>query len=190
VKKEVAALPQPTKKPGANAPAPGGSVPPAGAPSSGDMQTYTGQDFAIQYPQGWQVLDTTRDVTLAPRDGVVRQNGNSQVGFGAMIGHFGPQSSNRGDLRGATNELIKALQSENAGITVSGERQSTTVAGSPAMITTMRSSSPFGGVEIDTLVTVLRNGNLWYAVFVAPEKDQPRVAGTFKQMLDSVSWKP
>jgi hypothetical protein len=188
VKKEVAALPPPTKKPGANAPAPGGSVPPAGTPSSGDMQNYSGQGFAIQYPQGWQVFDRTTEVTLAPRDGVVQRNGSSQVGFGAMIGHFGPQSSGRTDLRIATNELIKALQNENAEIKVSGERQNTTVGGLPAMTTTMRSSSPFGGVEIDTLVTVLRQGTLWYTVFVAPEKDQPRVASTFKQMVDSVSF--
>jgi len=191
VKKEVAALPPPTKKPGASAPAPGGSVPPAGAPSSDDMQTYSGQSFAIQYPQGWQVFGEAHatGVTLAPRDGVVSQNGNSQVGFGAVIGQFTPQSG-RADLRSATSDLIKRLQNENAEITVSGERQSTTVAGLPAMTTTMRSSSPFGGVEIDTLVTVLRGQKLWYAVFVAPEKDQPRVASTFKQMVDSVSWNP
>ena len=29
---------------------------------------------------------------------------------------------------------------------------------------------------------------LWYIVFIAPEKDQPRVESTFKQMLDSVNF--
>jgi hypothetical protein len=190
VKKEVAALPPPTKKPGANAPAPGGSVPPAGTPSAADgMQSYSGQGFAIRYPQGWQVFGETHatDVTLAPRDGVVQQSGNSQVGFGALIGQFTPQAG-RADLRSATSDLIKRLQNENAEISVSSDRQSSTIAGLPAMTTTMRSSSPFGGVEIDTLVTVLRQQKLWYAVFVAPEKDQPRVAGAYKQMLDSLSF--
>jgi hypothetical protein len=191
MKKELAALPPPSKKPGANAPAPGGSVPPPGeSPSSGDMQTYSGRGFAIQYPQGWQALGDANatDVTLAPRDGVVSQNGNSQVGFGTVIGQFTPQSG-RADLRSATSDLIKRLQNENADIKLSGGQQSATVAGLPAMTATMRSSSPFGGAEIDTLVTVLRQGKLWYAVFVAPEKDQPRVASTFKQMLDSVRFR-
>jgi hypothetical protein len=191
MKKELAALPPPSKKPGANAPAPGGSVPPPGEPpSNGDMQTYSGRGFAIQYPQGWQAFGDANatDVTLAPRDGVVQQNGNSQVGFGTVIGQFTPQSG-RADLRSSTSDLIKRLQSENSELSVSGGQQSTTAGGLPAITTTLRSSSPFGGAEIDMLVTVFRQGKLWYAVFVAPEKDQPRVANTFKQMQDSVSFR-
>ena len=56
------------------------------------------------------------------------------------------------------------------------------------MTTTLRSTSPFGGAEVDTVVTVVRQQKLWYVVFVAPEKDQPRVSSTFKQMLDSVTF--
>ena len=36
----------------------------------------------------WQVIGGDGDVTLAPRDGVVQQNGGSQVGFGVLIGTF------------------------------------------------------------------------------------------------------
>src|SRR5215467_10539276 len=65
VKKLVAALPAPTKKPGESAPAPGSAVPPAGGPS--DFASYPGQGFAIKYPQGWQVFGqpNAAEVTLA-----------------------------------------------------------------------------------------------------------------------------
>ena len=55
------------------------------------------------------------------------------------------------------------------------------------MTTTLRGTYPYGGAEIYTVVTTLRQQRLWYVVFIAPENDQPRVANTFKQMLDSVT---
>jgi hypothetical protein len=166
MKKEVAALPAPAKKPQASAPAPGSAVPPPG--STGDFQVYQGQQFSIRYPTGWQASGepNAADVTLAPRDGVVNQNGAVQVGFGAVIGQYAPKTG-RNNLRSATATLANGL---------------------PALTTSMRSSSVFGGGEMDTLVTVYRGQRLWYVVFIAPEKDQPRVEGTFKQMLDSVAF--
>jgi predicted Zn-dependent protease len=184
VKKEIAALQPPAKKPGATAPAPGASVP-AG---NGDWTPYQGQGFTLTYPKGWQVFGDANatDVTIAPKDGIVSQNGATQIGFGAVIGQFTPQAG-RADLRNATTDLIKRLQNENQEMSVAGNSQSITLAnGLPAISTTMRSRSAFGGNETDTLVTVQRPQRLWYIVMIAPEKDQPRVAATFKQMLDSL----
>jgi beta-barrel assembly-enhancing protease len=185
MKKEVAALPPPTKKPGANAPAPGGSVPPPGAAEAG---VYRGRGFSIRNPEGWQVFGDANaaSVTLAPKDGVVSQKTGAQIGFGAMISEFAARSG-QSDLRAATTALIKQLQTENPQMNVTKTPQpAEAVGGSPALTTTFENVSPFGGKEIDTLVTVQRDGRLWYVVFIAPEKDQPRVAGTFQQMLGSV----
>jgi Peptidase family M48 len=195
MKKEIAALPPPAKKPQADAPGPGASVPPPGAsvPPPGafpDSLSYQGQDFAIQYPKSWQVFGepNAASVTLAPRDGVVSRNGPTQIGFGALIGSFLPQPG-RTDLHSATSDLIKLLQNQNGEVAVSSSPQNMTLAaGLPATSTTLRSTSPYGGVEVDTVVTTLRQQRLWYVVFIAPERDQPRVAGTFKQMLDSATF--
>jgi beta-barrel assembly-enhancing protease len=190
MRKEVAALPAPSKKPQAAALAPGSSVPPPGA-SSGDWQEYQGQGYAIRYPAGWQVFGgaNSPDVTLAPRDGIVTQGNATQIGFGAAFNLIAAQSG-RATLQAATNDLIKKLQSENPQMNVSAGPQAGTLAGVNALTTTLRGNSPFGGGETDTLVSVLRNGKLWYVVFIAPEKDQPRVEATFKQMLDSVRFTP
>ena len=45
------------------------------------------------------------------------------------------------------------------------------------------------GADVDTLPAVQRQDQLWYIVCIAPEKDQPHVEGTFKQMVDSVSFR-
>ncbi len=201
MKKEVAALPPPAKKTpaqaqsatgsgsgtGTAAPGPGSSVPPPGAAPAG-WQVYQGQGFAINYPQGWQVFgqQNSTDVTLAPKDGVVSQNGSTQIGFGAVISQYSPQNS-RASLLDATNQLIAGLQNDNPQMSITGSPRSLSLPGRlAAMTTTLRSQSVFGGNEVDTLVTVQRSGQLWYAVFVAPEQDQPRVADTFKQMMDSL----
>ncbi len=191
VKREVAALPPPVKKPAAAAPAPGGSVPVPGAgePANGWMD-YRGQGFTMKYPQTWQVFgqQNATDVTLAPKDGIVSQNGATQIGFGVMAGQYVPQNG-RSDLRNATADLVQKLRSENPNMSVAAGSQLFTMrVGLPAMTTTLRGTSPYGGGEIDTLVTVQRQQRLWYVVFIAPEKDQSRVEATFKEMLDSVTF--
>lgn len=195
MKKEVAALPPPVKKTPAAAqsatpapaPGPGSSVPPPGAAPAG-WQVYQGQGFAIDYPAGWQVFgqQNAGDVTLAPKDGVVTKNNSTQIGFGAVISQYSPQNS-RASLLDATNELIVRLQNDNQEMAITSSAKSLSLPGGlAAMTTTLRSRSAFGGNEVDTLVTVRQSGQLWYVVFVAPEQDQPRVADTFKRMLDSL----
>jgi hypothetical protein len=180
VKKEVAALPAPTKKPDARAIGAGSTVPSAGQAPQG-FKRYSGQGYSLIYPDSWLVSGEGSDVTLAPRDGV----SNGQVGFGAVIGLFTPQRGRTG-LSAATEDLIKKLQGENPKMRVSRVAQGTNVAGADGMSAMLTEDSPFGGGETDHLVTVLRPSGLLYIVFAAPDADYPRVEKTFQQMLQSV----
>jgi hypothetical protein len=184
MKKEVAALPPPVKKPQQAAPGPGSSVPPAGQTVEG-FRSYQGKGYSIQYPNGWQVTGGDGDVTIAPRDGVVQQNGGAQVGFGALIGMFVPQRGCSG-LQAATDDLIRKLKSGNPKMQVSAAAKSVSVGGADGLMTMLSEDSPFGGGETDALATVSRPGGVMYFVFVAPERDYARVEKTFQQMLDSV----
>src|SRR5262249_42910747 len=143
--------------------------------------------FAIRYPEGWKPFGDAQsaDVTLAPPDGIVSKGGGTQIGFGAAINSIAPQAG-RATLRNATTDLIKQLQRENQQMSVTPGPTPMSVSGLDALSTTLRSNSPFGGSEVDTLITVLQRQKLWSIVFIAPERDQPRVESTFKEMLDSV----
>jgi hypothetical protein len=188
VQKEVKALPPASKKPLAGVVGPGSGVPaPGSAGNSPDWREYRGQGFVIRYPVDWKAFgdDGAADVTLAPRDGIVSQNGSSQIGFGAAIGAFAPKTG-RPTLRNATADLIGSLKQQNPGMTSSGSSDSATVGGASALQTTMHNTSPFGGGEIDTLVTAMHGQKLWYVIFIAPERDQPRVEHSFKQMIESI----
>ena len=80
-------------------------MPASPAPALPDWQEYQGKSFTLNYPQGWQVFggDDGGDVTFAPKDGVVTQGGNTQIGFGAIAGMLraaeGPHGSAPGDRR-------------------------------------------------------------------------------------------
>ena len=148
---------------------------------------YKGQGYLVNYPDSWQVTGGGNDVTLAPRDGVVQQNGASQVGFGTLIGLF-TMERGRTALQAATDDLIRKLKSENPKMQTAGAGKSVTVDGVNGLMTMLSEDSPFGGGETDGLVTVARPGGLVYVVFVAPDRDYTRVEKTFQQVLDSVRW--
>jgi len=171
------------KKPAANAPAPGGSVPMPGQVPEG-WREYRGRGFTLNYPDNWQVSGGEDELTMAPRDGVVQ----GQVGFGALIGRFTPAKARAGQ-QAATEDLIKKLQGENPKMRVSGAAKSVMVDGAAGLVSMLAEESPFGGGETDRLVTVSRPEGLEYFVFVAPDRDYARVEKTFQQVVDSVRWK-
>jgi hypothetical protein len=190
VKKDVAALAPPVKKPAAEAIGPGSGVPssPSSSTRSG-WPEYRGKTFALSYPQGWQVFggDSGGDVTFAPKDGVVTQGGNTQIGFGAVAGIFAPQKG-RTDLHAATADLVRKLKGENPRMTVDAATQTVHVGGGSGLITTLKEDSPFGGMEVDAVMTLSRPEGLFYLICIAPERDYYRVQPSFQQMSDSLKF--
>jgi hypothetical protein len=158
------------------------------AAPSGTWKDFQGRMFAVSYPANWQVYgdQDSSSATLAPREGLVSQNGATQVGHGAILSYFVPEAK-RTDLRAATDDLVRHLRADNRRIAVSpAAPRSVKVAGSGGLITMLSNVSPFGGGEIDALLTVARPQGLFYMVFIAPEKDYARVEAAFQQMMDSL----
>jgi hypothetical protein len=176
------------KKPTPESIGPGSGVPASPAPASAsDWQEYRAPAFTISYPAGWQSFggDNGGDVTFAPKDGVVTQGGNSQIGFGAVAGIFPPQKS-RADLRSATDDLIRKLKTQNPKMTVAGPAKPAQAGNAAALLTTLKEDSPFGGAEIDTLLTISRPQGLFFLIWITPERDSDRVQPSFQRMSDSL----
>jgi beta-barrel assembly-enhancing protease len=166
---------------------------PQGAPSLGtssDFATFNGGRFAIAHPANWRAYgdqDGT-SVTLAPRQGIVQaSNGGLQVGYGAMISYYQPQSAR--NLRQATAELISNIRSSNPSIQVQGNPRRVNVGGEAGLLTQMASVSPYGGTESDYLLTVARPEGLLYMVFIAPQSEMTSLQGTFQRMLESIRFR-
>jgi hypothetical protein len=151
------------------------------------MREFRGQNFSLAYPEGWQAFGDNQSsmITLAPRDGVTQaRGGQSHIGFGVTISYFFPKGGR--NLRDGTQELINYLHANNPGMQTSGRARRVRVDGHDGLITMLSSSSPFGGGEVDALLTVVRPEGLFYMVFIAPENDFNRVQSLFDQMIRSV----
>jgi hypothetical protein len=60
------------------------------------------------------------------------------------------------------------------------------VAGQQGLITMLSSSSPFGGAEVDALLTVQRPEGLFYMVFIAPQQEFSQLQAVFDRMVQSI----
>jgi hypothetical protein len=186
VKSAVSKLPEPPKPKQVQAQAGGG--PPPSIQPSGSTREYKGREFSVAYPENWVSHENQQafGVTIAPREGLVAtSNGNTAVGYGAIFESYTPPSG-RVELQRDTEALVQQLMKSNSGMRVSGPARSATVDGRRALVTILSSPSPYEGQEIDVLVTVERSKDLFYVVFVAPEKEYPRLERMYNQMLQSL----
>ena len=195
IKREVAALPAPTKAKPARAAGSksGGSVPVTKPEDPSDSSEYLRYGKAsIAYPANWKRYGKKNDVVLVPAGGVIDSgNGQGVLGWGMIAGIGGVKgkgASSSDALRNVTQSLIASLQKENDAMEVDRGPSEFTVAGLPALSTYLHNDSPAGGTETDWLVTVIGPQGLYYYVFVAPESDFPRFKPAFENIVHSVQF--
>ena len=156
------------------------AAPPRDLPGGG-LATFDGRSFSLRYPESWLVHrpvhreDKPDTVTIGPRDGVLPD----AVAYGLQTDYFA----------GDTDGLIAVLRKTNTEMQLAGEARRIQVAGQPALLTTLNSRSPFGGREVDVLVTVDRPQGLFYVVFIAPKAEFEKVQPVFEDVLRSVRFR-
>lgn len=161
---------------------------PDGQPSGGMKEMRT-QSFALSYPANWQAYggNGSDSVTIAPQNGIVQEaNQNATVGYGAIVSYFVADNERAQDLAGATDDLIHHLIAQNSRMQVSGPSRGVRVANRSGAITMLESSSPYGGVETDALLTVTTPQGLFYMVFIAPAQHFGQLQATFNQIVQSI----
>jgi predicted Zn-dependent protease len=144
---------------------------------SKELLRYEGRSFSLQYPDNWQVQrgDRPDAVTIAPRGGVLPE----AVGYGLEANYFA----------GDTDALIRSLEQANPEMRLAREGRNIEVGGEPGLLNTLNSKSPYGGGEVDVLVTVARPEGLFYIVFIAPKSEFEKIQGAFEDVLRSVRFR-
>lgn len=183
----IAQLPKAAKpaQPGqGSAPAPLPNAPkPDHVPVSSRTRAYRGEGFTIQYPDNWRVSQSQRSVTIAPAEGLVQ----THVGYGVIINRATLQRSV--SLEKDTQTLIDGLAQQNSNLRAVEQPQRITVGNRRALVTKLSSDSPYAGLrEIDVLVTVDLDNELFYVICVAPLPDYPSFEPIFQQMIRSISF--
>ena len=144
---------------------------------SKERATFEGRSFSLRYPDNWQVLRGEKPdaVTIGPHGGVLPD----AVGYGFQTNYFA----------GDPDALIRGLKQANPDMRVAGEARSIDVDGQPGLLNTLNSKSPYGGGEVDVLVTMERPKGLFYIVFIAPKGEFENAQPVFEDVLKSVRFR-
>ncbi|MBI4454990.1 MAG: M48 family metalloprotease [Acidobacteria bacterium] len=170
----------------------GGRYPQAGRidkrveyPSS-RYQTYTeGNLFRVSVPENWRELPGNNSVTFAPEGAYGQMEGQDIFTHGVEIGETRNETHT---LKEATDEFINALTQGNRNLRRESGYDRSSIAGRSAFATTFSNLSEVDGQsEIVTVyTTLLRNGNFFYIIAVAPEDEYGAYRRTFDKVVRSI----
>ncbi len=152
---------------------------------NGSYQAYRGNGISFRYPGNWQVMGGGQSLTIAPPAGVAQD----AVAYGMILNSL---NGNAASLDDVTGQLIANLQQSNPGMRQLGSLQPIRVNGVDGRSVDLSSTSPLRRAgasepERDWLVSLAApNGNVVYAVFIAPERDFSQLRPTYEQMLRSL----
>ncbi len=154
------------------------------APSN-RFQTYTeGNMFRISVPENWRELPGNNTVTFAPEGAYGDVNGQSTFTHGVEVGAARNESHN---LQTATDELIASLAQGNPGLSRPSRYDRVNLGGRQGLRAVMTNNASNGQPEnIVVFTSQLRDGSLFYAVAVAPQRDFQGYSRVFDQVIRSI----
>jgi hypothetical protein len=155
------------------------------APAS-NFRTYTeGNMFKVSVPSNWREIPGQSAVTFAPDGAYGQANGQNVFTHGVEIGAARNETH---DLQTATNELLESLAQANPGLSPSSGFDRVNLSGRPGLRTVLTNSQSATGQpeSIVVFTTQLRDGNLFYAVAVAPQTDFGAYRGVFDKVIRSI----
>jgi len=161
---------------------PTGRVP---APAS-SYRTYTeGDMFKVSVPSNWREIQRQSAVTFAPDGAYGQANGQNVFTHGVEIGAARNETH---DLETSTEELIDSLAQSNPGLRRSSGVTRVNLSGRNGLRTVLTNSQSATGQpeSIVVFTTQLRDGNLFYAVAVAPQNDFDAYRGVFDRVVRSI----
>lgn len=170
---------------GARAPASVGRVGEPVPPPARQYRTVEGGKlFRVSVPTNWTPLTTNNSVKYVPQNAYGEADGRDVMTHGVELGVA--RASSR-DLRQATETLVDGLVRANRDMRVAGAQRTTQLSGRTALLTPLEGRSVLGGVEhVDVYTTLLADGNLFYHLAVAPDRDIDAYSVSFDRVARSI----
>ena len=167
----------------------GGAIgtPPSGRvePPSARFTQYAGSLFQVSVPSNWRELRSSNAITFAPPGAFGTIDGRYVFTHGIEI-HVGRNRS--ADLQTATDDLIDLLSRDNVDLRRAADNGELKVAGRRGLRTTLSNRSEATGQSetIEVYTTLLRDGDLFYLLAVAPAESFQDYASTFDRLVASL----
>jgi len=155
-------------------------------PPSPSFRTYNeGNLFQVSVPANWQEIQSNSSVTFAPSGAYGQNNGQTVFTHGVEFG-LGRNESH--DLQTATDELIQALGNGNPSLSRASAYQRVNVADRRGLRAVLRNRSEVNGQDeaIQLVTTQMQDGNLFYAIGVAPGNEFSNYQRIFDRIVGSL----
>jgi Zn-dependent protease with chaperone function len=152
---------------------------------SSRSRTYSGSSFRIQVPDNWRELASGDAVTFAPEGAYREDQGQFLFTHGIQIGTIHTSSRN---VRDATDELINGLTQDNQSLRRNGGDQRETLSRREGLSVLLSNVSDITHKpeNVTIYTAMLRNGDLFYLVAVAPQDEYQNYQSTFLGILRTV----
>lgn len=154
------------------------------APSRQYRTAQGGQLFTISVPSNWQAVSSNNAVKFVPQNAYGEFEGQTTLTHGVELGVA--RASSR-DLNQATQELIEGFIQGNSGMRIAARQEAFRLSGRNAIVTPLEGRSALGGAErVEVHTTMLANGDLFYLLTVAPERELGTYGPAFDRVVNSV----
>jgi hypothetical protein len=188
MKQIVSRLGDPPKQPASKSSNAAGNSDPAASRPSRSLKTLQTNGMSLSYPQNWEAFADQQgsETTIAPRTALFQdQQGATSIGYGMIVGG---QPSDKNSIRDKTRELLQTLLKGNPSMSVVGNPKTHNVNGRAGLLQQLSSSSPYPNAkEADVLLTVDRQGGLFYIIFISPESEYGNYAWpVYEQVIGSI----
>jgi Zn-dependent protease with chaperone function len=180
---EVTRRGKPTPTPGGQ---PAGNIGTRVAPPSSRYQNYTEGDlFRISVPDNWREVATSSSVKFVPDGAYGQVQGRTVFTHGVELGVTRNEVHS---LQEATQEFIDGLGESNPSLRATGRLQNTNLSGRSGLVAVLRNVSEVTGrgETVTVFTTLLRDGNLFYCITVAPEDEYQTYQRSFQRVTQSI----
>ena len=153
---------------------------------SSSYRTYNGGNvFRISVPTNWRELAGNDSVTFAPEGGYGNTGNQNVFTHGLQVGVARIETN---DLQRATDGLLDSLAQSNPSLRREGGYSRATIDGRNAIRATLTNQSDVTGRQerIALFTTLMGDGNLFYAIGVAPSNEFNTYNRAFQQSIRTV----
>jgi len=156
------------------------------SPPSSRYKTYTeGNLFRISVPDNWREVATSASVTFVPDGAYSQVQGQTIFTHGVELGYTRNEIHS---LQEATQEFIDGLAQSNPSLRATGGLQNTNLSGRNGLVATLSNVSEVTnrGETVTVFTTLLRDGNLFYCIAVAPQDEYQGYQRSFQRVVQSI----
>ena len=153
---------------------------------SARYRSYTGGNlFRNAVPENWREMGDGNEVTFAPEGAYGNVQGQFVFTHGVQVGTTRAESNN---LQSATERFLSNLAQGNRNLQQQGGYQRTNFGNRNGLGVTLSNISEATRRRevVSVMTTMLRNGDLFYVIFVAPQDEYTNYQRVFGQIARNI----